>query len=164
MKTFARGLSVLELTAIIAIFAMLGAVAFPTYQEFVKRAKVGELVRAASACSQSVSQRYLDRTGSPPAANGWGCESGPGTRRPGTPSRHVFSVTTSADGALFVTAHNFGDSRIDAKVLTLTPLAGADQPAEFMFDAGRPLFGWRCGSKADHTTIDARYLPRSCRG
>lgn len=164
MKTFAKGVSVLELAAIIGIVAMLCAVAFPAYQEFVKRTKVSELVRAAAACGQSVSRQYLDGTASPPSANGWGCEAGPGTPKPRAPSRHVYSVTTSADGAIFVTARNFGDSEIDAKVLTLTPLAAADQPAQFMHDAGRPLFGWRCGSKADHTTIDARYLPRSCRG
>jgi type IV pilus assembly protein PilA len=164
MKTFARGSSVLELAAIIGIVAMLCAVAFPAYQDFAKRAKVADLVRAASACGASISQRYAERTAPPPAANGWGCEAGPGTPRPPAPSRHVLSVTTSADGAIFVTARNFGDSDIDEKVLTLTPLSDADQPAVFMLDAGRPLFGWRCGSKADHTTIDARYLPRSCRG
>ena len=28
----------------------------------------------------------------------------------------------------------------------------------------QPLYGWRCGSTADGTTVAARYLPSSCRG
>lgn len=165
MKTFARGFSVLELAAIVAIVAMLCAVALPSYQDIASRAHVSELVQAASACSTSVARRYAQRTGaSSPSANGWGCEAGPGTSTPHSPSPYVRSVTTSADGVIFVTARNFDNRRIDSKVLTLTPLSGPDQPAVFAHDAGRPLYGWRCGSKADHTTIDARYLPASCRG
>ena len=30
--------------------------------------------------------------------------------------------------------------------------------------SGSGLFGWRCGSATDGTTVNTKYLPGSCRG
>ena len=48
--------------------------------------------------------------------------------------------------------------------VTLAPLSAANTGAVFTTNAGQPLYGWRCGSPADGTTMPAKYLPSSCRG
>jgi type IV pilus assembly protein PilA len=63
-----------------------------------------------------------------------------------------------------VTAQGFNDTQIDGNVVTLVPLASAGTAAAFATDAGKALFGWRCGSSADGTSIPAKFLPGSCRG
>jgi type IV pilus assembly protein PilA len=73
-------------------------------------------------------------------------------------------VKTSADGQVIVMAQGFGDNTIDAQVVTLTPLQDATTAATFAGNAGSALFGWRCGSSADGTTIASKFLPATCRG
>ena len=93
-----------------------------------------------------------------PTANNWGCEIASGAG-----SRYVQQVATSGNGRITVTARGFNDSNIDTKVVTLVPLINATTAATTA-DAGKALFGWRCGSTADGTTIAAKFLPGSCRG
>ena len=139
--------------------------ALPAYQGYAKRAKMSELVLAASACRTSITEVYQSvNVWNPPTANSWGCESGPGTSTPSAPTKYVAGVTTTADGKVTVTAQGFGDALIDGNVLTLTPMATATTPAVFASNSGSKLYGWRCGATADGTTIPAKFLPGSCRG
>jgi type IV pilus assembly protein PilA len=52
---------------------------------------------------------------------------------------------------------------VNGKIITMTPLGNSTTPADVTIDLGKGLFGWRCGSAADGTTLDPRYLPASCR-
>lgn len=160
-----QGFTLIELMIVVAIIGILAAVALPAYQDYTKRAKMSEVVLAASACRTSITEVYQSGTASnAPGANGWGCESGAGTSSPSVTSKYVAAVTTSADGMITVTAQGFNDSNIDAKVVTLTPLASANTVAVFTTNVGQALFGWRCGSTTDGTTIQSKFLPGSCRG
>jgi len=154
-----------ELAITVAIVSVLAAVAIPAYDDYGKRTRVAELILAASDCRNTVAEVYREASAAAaPAANGWGCEAGPDTATPLPPSRHVRSVTTTVDGKIVVTAQGFNDAAVDGEVLTMTPLIAPGEPATLVRAAGRSLYGWRCGSKADATTIPARYLPGSCRG
>jgi type IV pilus assembly protein PilA len=70
---------------------------------------------------------------------------------------------TDVNGVVTVTAQGFNDATIDGEDVTLVPLIDATTPADIN-DAGRSLFGWRCGSAGDGTTIPSKFLPGSCRG
>ncbi|GAB2592876.1 pilin [Ramlibacter solisilvae] len=155
----------IELMIVVAIVGILAAVALPQYQEYTKRAKVSEIVLAASACRPVITEVYQSGSASnAPAANGWGCEAGIGTPNPGVSSKYVASVKTDADGKVIVTAQGFNDAAIDAKVVTLTPLKDSTNRAIYANHAGSDLFGWRCGASTDGTTIPSRFLPGSCHG
>jgi type IV pilus assembly protein PilA len=149
----------------VAIIGILAAVALPAYQDYTKRAKMSEVVLAASACRTSITEIYQSGNASnAPGANGWGCEAGAGTSNASVTSKYVAAVTTSADGAIKVTAQGFNDSGIDGKFVTLVPMANATTAAVYTTNAGSALYGWRCGSVSDGTTMPNKYLPGSCRG
>jgi type IV pilus assembly protein PilA len=160
-----QGFTLIELMIVVAIIGILAAVALPAYQDYTKRAKMSEVILAASACRTSVTEVYQSGSPSnPPGPNGWGCESGAGTSSPTTQTKYVASVVTTLDGKITVTPQGFNDADIDAKFVTLVPLKDPTNAAVFLTNVGQPLFGWRCGAPADGTTVKPKFLPGSCRG
>ncbi len=93
--------------------------------------------------------------------NGWGCEISPGATG-GT--KYVNAIVTTANGLVSVTTQGFGNTNIDAKVVTLLPLSAANVAAVGTNAGSITLYGWRCGGSADGTTVLSKYLPGSCRG
>ncbi len=160
-----KGFTLIELMIVVAIIGILAAVALPAYQDYTKRAKMSEVIFAASACRTSISELYQVGTSAPaPAANGWGCEAGAGTSNSSVTTKYVSAITTTVNGKITVTAQGFNDAAIDTKFVTLVPLSNATTAAVFSTTVGAALFGWRCGLPADGNTVPSRFLPGSCRG
>lgn len=158
MKRIQTGFTLIELMIVVAIIGVLAAIALPAYQDYVKRAKVSEIVLAASQCRTSVSESFQSANALP-AAGAWGCESS------GATSKYVAKVETDGQGAIRVTAQGTGDASIDTKFLSLIPTDNAGAaPA-----VGAQVYAWVCGNAAAVagstfiTTIPAKFLPASCR-
>jgi type IV pilus assembly protein PilA len=143
---------------VVAIIGILAAVALPAYQDYTKRAKMSEVVLAASACRTTITEVYQTGSITNPGANKWGCESSSAT------SKYVKSVQTGVNGEITVQAQGFNDAaNIDDKYVTLVPYKDDSTAMSSTNDIGKPVFKWVCGG-APGTTINAKYLPGSCRG
>jgi type IV pilus assembly protein PilA len=154
MKKIQQGFTLIELMIVVAIIGILAAVALPAYQDYTVRAKMSEVILAASACRTSITEVYQSG-GTPPAANSWGCE--------GATSKYVAGIATDTDGKVTVTIATGIKSDVDGMHVTLVPLINGT-PASSSTNMGTGPNGWRCGASADGTDLPAKYLPGSCRG
>ena len=156
MKRMQQGFTLIELMIVVAIIGILAAVALPAYQDYTVRAKVSEVLLAISACRTSITEVYQSG-GTPPGAGNWGCEGG-------VQSKYVQQISTTGDGVVTATVTGIS-AAVNGGIVSLAPLAGnATTLATVANNMGEGLFGWRCGSPTDGTTLSSKYLPGSCRG
>ncbi len=158
MKKFQQGFTLIELMIVVAIIGILAAIALPAYQDYTVRAKMSEVILAASACRTTVTEVYQSGTSASPAisANGWGCEGASTTK-------YVSNIATDANGAITVTV-NPTTLAVATGVVTLVPLNSSNAALAFPTNAPTQVYAWRCGLAGDGTTVNPKYLPGSCRG
>jgi type IV pilus assembly protein PilA len=156
MRTIQKGFTLIELMIVVAIIGILAAVALPAYQDYTVRAKMSEVILAASACRTSITEVY-QTGGTAPAADGWGCEN-----TTGGSSKYVDKVNTDKNGVITVTIATGINANVDGKKVTLTPYVGT-ATADSVAHMGQGVNKWICGDPTG-TTLAAKYLPGSCRG
>ena len=151
-KTLQKGFTLIELMIVVAIIGILAAVALPAYQDYTKRAKVSEVILAASGCRTAITEAAQSTVALPSTANGWGCES----TAAGGASQYVASVQTAATtGVITVTAQNIA-ADVNGRTIVLTPRANADKTGDIA--AGSGVKSWQCNG-----SIPLKYRPATCR-
>ena len=152
MKRVQQGFTLIELMIVVAIIGILAAVALPAYKDYTLKAKVSEVVLAASQCRTSVAEIYqTGNPASPPGANGWGCEGGT--------TKYVASVVTDENGVITVTAQNTAEADIDGKKIALTPKDAAGVALTAAQIGSKQVAQFTCAP----VDMNKKFLPGSCK-
>lgn len=156
-RTMQQGFTLIELMIVVAIIGILAAVALPAYQDYSVRAKMSEVLLAASSCRTAVTEIYQSADTLP--KSDWGCEQGV-TNAPA--SKYVQTVTINDKGVITVTTTSEASLRDAAgKSVVLTPYTDT-RMTQAASIAGDVVKAWKCGP-AQNDGVPVKYLPASCR-
>jgi len=139
-----KGFTLIELMIVIAIIGILAAIALPAYQDYTKRARVGEAMTLAAGAKTAVTE-YYSSNNSWPADNATAGLAAKGDIK----GKSVKSVEVK-NGKIEVIVDTNVETVTTANILMLSPTA----------TAGAVI--WDCKPGAG-TTLNTKYLPSECR-
>ena len=145
MKQIQKGFTLIELMIVVAIIGILAAVALPAYQDYMVRAKVSEVVLAASSGRTAVAETFSQKGTMSLTAGSMGVQT--------QSTKYVASVSysygSSTVGDIIVTAST--DLGLGTASSTTMILRGTGQT--------NGTVAWTCGTG----NMPRKYLPSSCK-
>ena len=138
MKNIQKGFTLIELMIVVAIIGILAAVALPAYQDYTVRAKVSELILAASSARTAISEKFQTDPSNTSCAGGGVTIAFTGK---------VSSATVGDGGTVEIRGSTDSTSIGQAVTITVTPT----------FSTATGTITWSC------VGVPSRYMPSTCR-
>ena len=146
---------------VVAIIGILAAVALPAYQNYTVKARVSEVILAASSCRSTITDLVQN---SPTADLG----SILATSCTISPTKMVASGSASDVGVITVVGNETnlgGETTSTANSIILTPMMSSTVALAKATDGGKTIQGWKCGpAPTGSNPMPNKYLPGSCQG
>lgn len=144
-RSIQKGFTLIELMIVVAIIGILAAVALPAYQDYTVRAKVSEMVLAASSGKTAVSEAAATFNEMPDVQS---------ANVAAASSKYVASVSyvknDATEGRIIVVGA--GDTAITGKQLAMFGIINAEKQVN-----------WTCGTKGTSANaMEKKYRPASC--
>ena len=152
-RSLQKGFTLIELMIVVAIIGILAAVALPAYQDYTIRARVSEVILAASSCRTAVSESVQSSQSAALDLSGT-CAF--------TPTKFVMSGNVTAAGIITVAGSQVtlgGDTTAALRDVQLSPFVNGT--ALLVGSPGVTITEWRCGPGAQ--PMPKKYLPGSCK-
>ena len=138
MRAIQKGFTLIELMIVVAIIGILAAVALPAYQDYTVRAKVSELLLAASGVRTAVSEKFQSDPSNTACAGG-------GATIPVTGK--VATATVDDGGTVVITGSTVSTSIGQAVTVTMTPT----------YSTATGTITWQC------VGTPSKFMPATCR-
>ena len=152
-RSLQKGFTLIELMIVVAIIGILAAVALPAYQDYTIRARVSEVILAASSCRTAVSESVQSSQSAALDLSGTCAFS---------PTKFVLSGNVTTLGVITVSGSQGslgGDTSATLRDVQLAPFITGVALAST--DVGKTITEWRCGPGAQ--PMPKKYLPGSCK-
>ena len=156
-RSVQKGFTLIELMIVVAIIGILAAVALPAYQDYTVRAKVSEVLLAASTCRTAIT----DVVSNSPVID---VETALAASCAVTATKMVKSGSSDKNGVITIVGDETalkGDTTDKLNAVSMKPYIGGTAVVGST-DGGKTITEWKCGP-AGTNPMPVKYLPGSCK-
>lgn len=151
-RSMQKGFTLIELMIVVAIIGILAAVALPAYQDYTVRAKVSEVILAASSAKTAIAETYSNKSTMELTQASMGVQ----PQESKYVASLVYTSTGPTEGVVTVTTKSKADSGLPDDAASKTVVMKATGTASGTVQ-------WTCGKGADPAGVATKYLPSSCK-
>lgn len=150
----AKGFTLIELMIAVAIVGILAAISIPTFNDYLNRSKVSEVLAVLNACKVSVAEFIVSNNAMPVNAQQAGCDPTPNTSYAG-------KLAVNNTGRISVVVQNVHPD-INGDQIAIRP-SSTPSPYTALPAGTTDISFWQCGGNQSAADPGRRFMAANCR-